>query len=573
MINKQSSQRDEYFVLNENLQSAEEYKEPSDNIGFTGEEFWGTGEEYSGSKEEFYVCSDQRSDGSHRKLSDNKKQKKILHKMGYLVVASVAAVSILQAANQTPQDGTSWSENTESLGNGDLQDTNIVESEIADSGESTGIPVQELQGILTSVDTFVLPSANGNLYGAYNGKIYRVNGETIESSVDIECVNGFYDNGYLLVQEKTTLKQYVLDTNGNIVFDYQALGEEWKESSEHKDSIEGVDVYISIHDGVACEIFSEYAYGVYQDNFLRLINLKDGSIITELPLEDWFYVSDFNEGVVLCTQEYTPDYKEVIRLSILHADGRVQVIEDSETRTSDLQPINEYLIPFDAPSEGYFLTVHNNDNGIYSLIDLSSGSRAVTFRVDLLYEQLKLEYGTFFRHGHYGFLSGQTGNGAYKCVLVDLLDIDENGKLTNCIAEYDKIYLRDSRYLLVREEDAYLYIDWNGNVVSDSYYDATPFSSEGFAMVMEEQDKVCIVNEQFETVETIYYAIIGNPDTYDTLRYYGNGEKTLAKGEDGFQIILLYGFSDYVDLNGYRVSEDRISSDYTYTYYYGTKYR
>ena len=63
---------------------------------------------------------------------------------------------------------------------------------------------------------------------------------------------------------------------------------------------------------------------------------------------------------------------------------------------------------------------------------------------------------------------------------------------------YDKIYMDDFKYLCVRQDEQYFYIDLNGNIVSDTYSDATSFNEEGYALILDENNTAYLINEHFE---------------------------------------------------------------------------
>lgn len=67
------------------------------------------------------------------------------------------------------------------------------------------------------------------------------------------------------------------------------------------------------------------------------------------------------------------------------------------------------------------------------------------------------------------------------------------------VAEYEYIELEDAEYLLVRHEDKYFYIDYSGNVVSDTYDMATGFNDNGYAAVMKD-GKAYAVDVDFKEV-------------------------------------------------------------------------
>lgn len=108
------------------------------------------------------------------------------------------------------------------------------------------------------------------------------------------------------------------------------------------------------------------------------------------------------------------------------------------------------------------------------------------------------------------------------------------GTLNHVIAVHDQIYMDDSEYLCVKDNDTYAYIDWNGNVVSDVYYDATEFNEDGYAMVMEEKGTAYLIDLNFKKMDTIENVVEVGPCGDAFIIVYSDMEEALyipAKNE------------------------------------------
>lgn len=108
-----------------------------------------------------------------------------------------------------------------------------------------------------------------------------------------------------------------------------------------------------------------------------------------------------------------------------------------------------------------------------------------------------------YNYGQFGCVRVTLPDETIKDVLFDYLEITEEHKISTAIAIYDEILFDDAKYLAVRNGEEWFYIDYQGNVVSESYKGATPFNDEGYALVLKEDGKAYVINQAFEVLECI----------------------------------------------------------------------
>ena len=125
-----------------------------------------------------------------------------------------------------------------------------------------------------------------------------------------------------------------------------------------------------------------------------------------------------------------------------------------------------------------------------------------------------------FNVKNYGCITVTLPDESTKDILFDYLKVEDE-LLENYVVMYDTIRFDDFKYLVVRDGETWYYIDFQGNVVSGPYTEATAFNNEGYAVVMDENGEAYIINELFEAIANPGYIVdVGN-----------NGELFLAECE------------------------------------------
>ena len=135
----------------------------------------------------------------------------------------------------------------------------------------------------------------------------------------------------------------------------------------------------------------------------------------------------------------------------------------------------------------------------------------------------------------YAVKTGTLPNGEHKAYLLKYTDKYMTGEWEDWqeefIAVYDDILFDDYQYIPVKDGDEWKYIDYAGNVVSDSYERATIFNDDGYALVIEEDRMAYIVDNKFrklQEIPTVTSAEVIKDMFY--LETYGDMERGIRSG-------------------------------------------
>jgi hypothetical protein len=402
-------------------------------------------------------------------------------KMGYLVVAAVATVTIAQAA--------------------------------APAAASTGRQVDFSQI---------------SQWGAANGGVMPVEVSGGWGLMDLQgemvCepkFDEFYSNpnkdGYSVFFSRTDKSYYVLNNRGEEVFVLEAG--EWYRNSREDTALVTDDniIYIS--------------YGTEYVGYWTI----DGELIYEATAgegESISYSTPFHDGVAMvCWNDNNINSGQ--QLYMLSADGTLTEVADWENKKQT------YVWRGDNYADGYILchksafdeiclyNVENgeltpviNENNVYD--DFLSAYERSGLQIDVysmnntwidemvgvstsFISQRSRSTGWYLDHYEtYACIKGTTTGSNRGSVLFDYNDANsETESLDRVIAVYDDIQLDDFPYLRANEGDDYFYIDYSGAVVSDTYAFATSFNDEGYAMVMDADGNAYLLNDSFEKLDTI----------------------------------------------------------------------
>jgi len=524
----------EYRKNVEEMKSSEEYKKVSEEYHKPTKEFFSAAEEYHSPAKEYFI-----NDGIEQAADKTKKKKsaglmKKVRQMGYLVAASVAVVTVAQTVEPTitqnnqmqdemPTDDVTHSGdiaiNVPGLG-GDstIKDPvdNVAESEAIEENSE-----ELLEGYLdvSSVENFssancgIMLVKEDGLWGAWS-----LSGEVLcEPKYNGENWCAPNDEGFSVVSNDGIY--YILDSRGKEIFS-------WDEPAEK--------VRITEHNIIYIRQYGEQASdGIGRAYYFNV----DGTLLYEAVdrIGDIFEPMPFNDGVAMINMAIENDQWESPYM--LYENGSLRKVLDSDGN----EPY--YWIWGGAYTDGYYLG-HSGEG--LSLVDVDTGkgitpiwlSEIVNQYVpDFSYEDTYLkgyyENGQYlFNYHTYACLEAVNGEETVN-ILFDFRDGNwESYSVNRVIAIYDEIIMDDFKYLLAIEDDAYFYVDWNGNVISKTYVDATAFNEDGYAMIIEESGTAYLINEQFEKLDTIENVTsVGNAGDAFGMTYE---EKTVIYVPDAF---------------------------------------
>ena len=325
--------------------------------------------------------------------------------------------------------------------------------------------------------------------------------------------------------------------------------------------------YIRIGDG---NIVSYAKYGEeFEGDFIY--EKLDGTLVYKaqnaVTMDASSTLTPFHEGKAYV---YLNEDWESGRLVEIALDGTTKVIaKDPE----DLGGASDYAImPYGANADGYVVGTFPGWGGGTHLYHVNTGKlsgRLVGVKGSLLKDKdvdweswylenhifadsFKLEdlervcyddyeFKTCYSNGtytynveNYGCFTVKLPNDTTCDILFDYLSVGDDEVITNYVAMYDRILFEDYKYLAVKDGDNWFYIDFKGNVVSDTYKDVTSFNSKGYALVMDKDGKAYVINDAFERLAELPYvtAMGSNGDIFVVECEFANGEK--ANGVYGY---------------------------------------
>lgn len=226
-------------------------------------------------------------------------------------------------------------------------------------------------------------------------------------------------------------------------------------------------------------------------------------------IDDYYgsYAVPFNDGKAYICK--TQDGKPV--LVELSTDGTQRVLDRHTTGiTGSSTPLA--IVPTASYADGYFVAKMPPVDGVtlfhpdtLERTEVLSSVDAGIFGISSDCESFS--YMQYYVNGNgiknsqnYGCLRVTLSEETTKDVLFDYFSVTSSNRLEKCIAVYDEILFDDHDYLAVRNGAEWFYIDCQGNVVSESYKDATPFNDEGYALVLKEDGKAYVINQAFEAL-------------------------------------------------------------------------
>lgn len=517
----------EYKKNAEEVRASEEYKNTIEEHHKPTKEYFSAMEEYHKPAREYFAEEEPQ-----KKLStEPKKEKRVslmkkVRQMGYLVAASVAVVTVSQTVD--PVISHNYEEQTESNRNDTINsgeiNINVPGLDGYGEEEETDIAVENENAENITSEYLVLTSYDN--YSTTNGGVLLIeeNGLMGLMSVSGEILcepkyNGNNwcapnDDGYSVVEHNGIY--YVLDNHGKEVFVWT----------------EGADEFEITDDNI---IFIEQ-FGEFENDVLAKVSYwrTDGTKIREITSmeEEIFYGNAFNDGIAVLNM--TSDIENFAggEPHILFENGTIQKVLNSNGESP------YFWVNDAAYADGYYIGYSAEG---YALVEVSTGrpvggafwtSNIVERYVPgFMYEEIYIkgyyENGQYlYNYGTYGCIEAVNGEETV-CILFDFADTNwDTYNAERVIAIYDKIIMDDFKYLIAAEDEQCFYIDWNGNIISEIYEDATAFNEDGYAMIMKESGTVYLINSRFEILDTIENVTsIGNCG--DAFGMEWNGESVL----------------------------------------------
>lgn len=457
-----------------------------------------------------------------KKTKERSKASTLWRKMSYLVAATASVVVISQTIEVTVPEGGVDIEMVKSEGEGGGGDSGIgviptptiqpiatEEPLIIESPEMTEAPI-------TTKTPAGMPeiavTGNYESYGYGFGGVMPVKIDGLWGLVDF-CGNVLVEPTYDGFWKAPNNEGYTIfnDENGYYVVGKEGLVREFGPEIEN--------LHIGDENILTYMVWEETETG---EDDVFVYETLNGEVIHKLydAVDFWFAVMPLHNDRVYVYSWNGEDEEDEILL-LLKADGTQEVVATSSEEW-DLSNGGAgwwYVPPGprDGYTDGYFVGAYMGIAG-WALIDASDLSvQGYIEGINILPEEdwFSREVDTescyfqsyysdginMYHYQHYGCIALRGENGQRKDVLFDWFNTDDS--LTEYIAIYDTIVFDDFPYLLAQEGENWFYIDYEGNVVSKTYYDATSFNSEGYAIIMEEAGKGYVINSDFEKIEEI----------------------------------------------------------------------
>lgn len=496
-------------------------KEKTDNSYLVAPEYIECSKELEENSKEFSDCSDEfvelkpeySVDNFEQEQEETKKQLKhhhLLRKMGYLVAAAgcvlmLADVSVVDYVQEYVEEiieqPSQQLQETEEQQESEEQSALIESIVCQDWGVSAGnvIPMQKngFWGALNYKGEEIVPFEYVGFYRAANAHGYFI----MTNSEGENCV--ISPEGKVVY--RTTNDVYISGTN-NYILDAYATAEEMYDT----EVIEYQYKYLDVEGNVLFDTGRQY-YTL--DEWEQFVEEYYGSDRMVLPASPKFGATPYDGDTAIVASGVTT--------YLLGKDG--EVLKEDSDFYEDWYKVLTY------DDSGYFVTSSylghqlrkiDNSNigeGIYmpteiftALFGSDSEEQAMDgWEVEYMPED---SYVSFWDDGYHHYLNGTTmcskgldAEGNEKYVLYDAAKFPEdyNSKedILRCvIAVYDQIIFDDEKYMAVRENDHWFYIDQNGKKVSEIYEDASAFAPDGYALVIMDGCAYKI-NDEFEIIE------------------------------------------------------------------------
>lgn len=435
-------------------------------------------------------CGDEFNNDTTMTSNDTKKQagkRKLLRKISYLVTACVAVIVM----GRTLEPVYTYEE--------DVEDEIVEDTELEEELESEIIedePALEEVGKIIPLNYDGWGYSNGNVIPIRNGELWGLmdyEGNVLVQPKYSDFWSSPNDHGYTILGDNEKL--YVFDSKGNECLSFSRA------------TCTGLSI------GESDIVAATY---VNMDNWTVRVSYvyPDGTI-----LYDSGEIEGEVGGAVPFNGEkayfYIPSDEDLFWVYELTKDG-------TATRSGGGTVLPNYA-PMGVMADGYYvgnqiwmidIALVQPSTGIYS------GNLMIEY-VDL--QNYKINGAWAYNYGTYGVV-GTIYDSEYQVLdekdyLFDFNKISYNSQtneLSGYTAVYDTIYFDDFQYLAVQDGDDWFYIDYDGNVVSQTYYMATTFNNQGYALVMEESGTAYVINSAFEKVHTLSDVIeVGfNDDTF-----------------------------------------------------------
>lgn len=498
-----------------------------------------SGNEFTKLPDEF---TDENWQGLNRKSgkskqTQNRRHKKLIRKMAYMVASAVAVVSISQTLTpdtstviEKPSqekedyefdwpkvpglDGTYGGTQSENEDNATLN-SNVTENKN---------PIFETEGQLLYVDDYdsygwgygnVIPVKVGELWG-----LVDYAGNTITEPSYTGYWSAANEDGYAILNDENGY--YIIGQDG-AVYNYD---------------MSVTDLRIGAENIVSYSYSEPYAdYGLTNTIvFERLDGTEIYRIQNSVEYDLWDCYVPFNDGNAYVYQSVENGKTTLTQLNL---DGTYNVLDSNDESYYVMAPYWGY-------SGGYFVGTYPGAGGgyhLYNVNTLEASGRMIAINTNLFpevdwvawynetyqnslfggeveasgfldYYYQDISWKSYFSNGYYfahydtyGCLEVILPNGT-KDVLFNYFDVEDED-LNIAIAIYDHILFDDFKYLAVQDGDVWKYIDYNGNIVSGEYIDATSFNDDGYAMVLEADKKAYVIDgdfnkiKMFEAVESV----------------------------------------------------------------------
>ena len=488
----------EYKKIAEEVKSSDEYKKLPEEQHVLAKEYFSVAEEYHDPAKEYFI-EENREEANDITKKNHRYIAKKLRQMGYLVAASIAVVTVSQTIEPTISQDNGKQDAVIENSSGDIfidvpgfkeddGSEDIIKNEIPD--QSIEYPVSEYL-VVTSLED--RSTANGGVFLAKENGLWGLmnfSGEWLcepkYNSVDWHAPN---DSGYSVVDNDGIY--YVLDSSGKEIF-------VWDEGAEEVEITDNNIIFVE-------------QYGEFENDILAKASYwrVDGTKIYEVTSmgADIFAPTAFNDGIAVINMSSETEWDIP---HMLLEDGTLQKIQNSEGNSP-------YFWVSESPyADGCY--VGQSAEG-WSLVEVATGNGMGAFWPDYVVNKYVPEFeytDTYFtsyyengqnlyNYGTYGCISAENGEEEVY-ILFDFRDANgDEYNLDRVIAVYDMIQIDDFPYLLAKQDGFYFYINWDGEIVSEKYTDATAFNEDGYAMIMPEEGTAYLINDRFEKLDSIDY--------------------------------------------------------------------
>ena len=465
---------DEFSVPQETISAGKEYDLGKETVYSPAQEL-PSASEFTQMPEEYDASANKSSSESPKK-----DRHKLFRKMGYLVASAVAILALSQAVGDSAMKEYYVNKNTGVFngywGNGGVR---IRRGSMYDyAGNRIALEAHDTSDFGISTAGNDLKNINQNGYVVFS-----------TSSPDgLLVVNSKGETMFTLEENEAEVFQTYLSDNNVLMV-------EW---NQHRNHIK----HCSYYNLKGEELFSTEPF--YH---------SAGSGITGTGFREGISLCYDGSGILKVAKDGSTEYlaqwpvtEDASNVTFYRKHGVHRTERLDETGGYTLQNVPCTIL--DGLSGGYFLGKTSEN---YVLADINTGTLhpVLLKAAKSLNVALGKAPATYLDNTgkmyHYGTLMClKKGSKDTKACLFDVLEhCNEAGELTGYYAYYDEIYFEESPYLAVREGEDYFYIDLKGKVVSRTYQKVSTFNNLGYALVMESDGDVFVIDTTFRQLKQL----------------------------------------------------------------------